>query len=122
MEQNERDKLLNYAMKMIERRDSFYDILLYLDRKGADKELKKEIITKLEEHKKLSESMDQQRRPHPVSTTKIVFGVLFFFLTLYLELLGIITFPWTILGYLVAFGALIEIAKIVVNIFRGSRQ
>ncbi|MDR2286270.1 MAG: hypothetical protein LBE04_02155 [Prevotellaceae bacterium] len=121
MEQDEKNKLLDYAMKMIERRDSFYDILLYLDRKGADKELKKEIITKLEEHNKLLESMDQQRRPHPVSTMKIVFGVLFSVLTLYLQYLGIIAFPWTIPGYLVAFGTLIEIAKVVVNIFRSRK-
>ncbi|MDR1593800.1 MAG: hypothetical protein LBS43_04845 [Prevotellaceae bacterium] len=122
MEQDKKDKLLAYAIKMIERQDSFSDILLYLDRKGADKELKKEIIAKLEEHKKLLEIKDQQRRPLPVSTMKIVVGVLFLGLTLYMQYLGVITFPWTILGYIVAVGALMEIAKIFVNLFKSRKS
>jgi hypothetical protein len=121
MEQDEKDKLLAYAIKMIERRDSFSDILLYLDRKGADNELKREIITKLEEHKKLLESKDKQKRLQPVSTMKIVFGVLFFGLTLYLQHLGVITFPLTILGYIVLAGALMEIVKIVINFVRSRK-
>jgi hypothetical protein len=122
MEQNEIDKLLAYTVKMVERGDHFSDILLYLDRKGADNELKKEIISKLEEHKKLLESKKEQKKLYPVSAVKIMFGVLFFGLTLYLQHLGIIVFPWTTLGYLVAFGALMEIVKIIINIFRSRKS
>jgi hypothetical protein len=118
MEQNEKDKLLAYAIKMIERGDRFSDILLYLDRKGADSELKKEIISKLEEHKKLLDNRETHKKLYPVSVAKIVLGILFFGLTLYLQYLGIIVFPWTLLGFLVAIGALIEIAKIIINLFR----
>jgi hypothetical protein len=122
MEQNEKDKLLAYAIKMIERRDSFSDILLYLDRKGADKELKKEIIAKLEDHKKRLDSNDDQKKLYPVSTVKILFGLLFFSLTLYLQSIGVVYFPWTILGYIVALGALMEIVKMVINIFKSRKS
>jgi hypothetical protein len=118
MEQEEKDKLLEYSIKMIERGDRFSDILLYLDRKGADKGLQKEIISKLEKHRKLLESRKAERKLYPVSAAKIVFGVLFFGLTLYLQYLGVIVFPWTILGFAVAIGALVEIVKIFINLFK----
>jgi hypothetical protein len=121
MEPEEKEKLLAYAIKMIERGDRFSDILLHLDRKGADKELKKEIISKLEEHGKLLESSGKTKKSHPVSAAKIVFGILFSGLTLYLQHYGIIAFPWTLLGYAVAIGALIETAKVIINIF-GNRK
>ncbi|MDR1593242.1 MAG: hypothetical protein LBS43_02000 [Prevotellaceae bacterium] len=122
MEQDEKDKLLAYTVKMIERKDSFSDILLYLDRKGADNELKKEIISKLEKHKKILESKKEQKKLYPVSATKIVFGILFFGLTLYMQYLGIIAFPWTLLGFIVAIGALMEIVKIIINLFKSRKS
>jgi hypothetical protein len=118
MEQEEKDRLLAYSIKMTERGDRFSDILLYLERKGADKDLQKEIIRKLEEHRKLLESRKAEKKQYPVSAAKIVFGVLFFGLTLYLQYLGIIVFPWTILGFLAAAGALAEIAKVIINLFK----
>jgi hypothetical protein len=117
MEQDEKDRLLAYTIKMIERGDRFSDIILYLDRNGADSELRKEIIRKLEEHRKRLESKDEKKKPYPVSVAKIVFGILFSVLTLYLWHLNIIVFPWTLLGVIVAVGALFEITKIVLNIF-----
>ncbi|MDR2382942.1 MAG: hypothetical protein LBD76_03540 [Prevotellaceae bacterium] len=118
MEQEEKDRLLQYSMKMIERGDRFSDILLYLDRKGADNELSKEILAKLEEHRKLLENRKEQKKLYPVSYAKIVFGTLFFGLTLYLQYLGLIGFPWTLLGFLAAIGALIELVKIIINTSR----
>jgi hypothetical protein len=118
MEQNEKDGLLIYAIKMVERGDRFSDILLYLDRKGADNELKKDILTKIEKHRKTLDDRKNQKRRLPVSSAKIVFGALFFGLTLYLQYLGIIVFPWTLLGVLAAIGALIEIIKLIINIIR----
>jgi hypothetical protein len=112
---DEKDKLLAYATKMIERGDRFSDILLYLDRKGADNELKKEIIIKLDEHKKLLENEKTTKKMYPVSAAKTVVGILFFGLTLYLQYLGIIAFPWTLPGFLAAGGALIELLKLVIN-------
>jgi hypothetical protein len=115
MEQEEKDRLLQYSIKMIERGDHFSDILSYLKRKGADNELTKEIIVILEEHRKLLENRKSQKKLYPVAPAKIVFGALFFGLTLYLQYLGLIVFPWTILGFLAATGALIEIVKIIIN-------
>jgi hypothetical protein len=115
MEEDEKDRLLKYAMKMIERGDRFSDILLYLDRKGADKELKKEIVNVLEEHRKCLENCKEQKKLYPVSSAKIVFGVMFFGLTLYLQYIGLIVFPWTLLGFLAAIGALIEVVKMIIN-------
>jgi hypothetical protein len=118
MEQEEKDRLLQYSMKMIERGDRFSDILLYLERKGADNRLTKEIIAKLEEHRKSLENRKEQKKLYPVSIAKIVFGASFFGLTLYLQHLGIIVFPWTLLGFLAAIGALIELVKIIINASR----
>jgi hypothetical protein len=118
MEQDEKDRLLAYAIKMIERGDRFSDIILYLDRNGADSELRKEIIRKLEEHRKLMESRDENKKLYPVSVAKIVFGVLFSVLTLYLWRLNIIVFPWTLPGVIVAIGTLFEITKTVLNVFK----
>jgi hypothetical protein len=117
MDTTQYDKLLNYTLKMNDRGDGFSDILLYLDRQGADVETKKSIIQKLEEHRKRS-SASSTRRPYPVSAAKIVVGMLFFGLTLYLQYLGVIVFPWTLLGVLAAVGALIEIVKVIINITR----
>jgi hypothetical protein len=118
MEQEEKDKLLAYTIKMLERGDHFYDILLYIDRKSADNKLKKEIISKLEEHKKLLENNPQKKKLYPVSIAKIVFGMFFSVLTLYLWYLNIIAFPWTLLGVIVAIGTLVEVTKIVLNLWR----
>jgi hypothetical protein len=118
MEQEEKDRLLQYSVKMIERGDRFSDILTYLKRKGADNELTKEILAKLEEHRKFLENSKEQKKLYPVSTAKIVFGVLFFGLTVYLQYLGLIVFPWTLLGFLAAIGALIELVKIIINAYR----
>jgi hypothetical protein len=118
MNTEEKDKLLSYAIKMIERGDRFADILLYLDRKNASAELKKEIIVKLEEHRRLLESREAKKKLHAVSPAKIVFGILFFALTLYLQYLGVIAFPWTLLGFVAAIGALIEVMKLIINIFK----
>jgi hypothetical protein len=116
MEQDEKDKLLAYAIKMLERGDYFSDIILYIDRKGADSELQKEIILKLETHKKTLTS--KEKKLYPVSGAKIIFGILFFILTIYLMYLNIIGFPWSILGFIVAAGALFEIVKIILNLFK----
>jgi hypothetical protein len=105
---------------MIERGDHFSDILLYLERKGADDDLKKEAAAKLEKHRQASESEKAKRKSYPVSAAKIVFGTLFLGLTLYLQHFGIIAFPWTLLGYFAATGALAEIIKIIINITRRS--
>jgi hypothetical protein len=121
METEEKDRLLAYTIKMIERGDRFSDILLYLDRKGADSELKKEIIIRLEEHKKLLENRKAEKKLYPVSAAKIVFGILFLGLTLYMQYLGIIFFPWTLLGFLAALGALIELVKIILNFFKSRK-
>ncbi|MDR1886801.1 MAG: hypothetical protein LBQ70_02690 [Prevotellaceae bacterium] len=121
MEQDEKDKLLAYAIKMIERGDRFSDILAYLDRKGADSEFRKKIIPILEEHRKLLESQENKKQPYTVSSVKIVFGISFCILTLYLWKSGIIVFPWTLLGVLVAVGTLIETVKIFLNFF-GSKK
>jgi hypothetical protein len=122
MSTEEKDKLLTYAMKMLERGDRFSDILLYLDRKGADNELKKEIIFRLEEHRKLMDKVKEKKKLYPVSIAKIVLGVLFFGLTLYLQYIGLIVFPWTIPGFLVAIGALIEFVKIILNTINSSKS
>jgi hypothetical protein len=122
MNAEEKDRLLAYTVKMIERGDRFSDILLYLDRKGADNELKKEIITKLDEHRKLLESGKSKKKLYPVSAAKIVAGTLFFGLTLYLQYLGIIAFPWTLLGFVAAVGALAELLKSVINLFKNRKS
>ncbi|MDR3246158.1 MAG: hypothetical protein LBT50_06965 [Prevotellaceae bacterium] len=116
MEQDEKDKLLAYAIKMLERGDHFSDIILYIDRKGADSELQKKIILKLEAHKKTL--TNKEKKLYPVSGAKIIFGTLFFILTLYLMYFNIISFPWTILGFIAVAGALFEIVKIVLNLFK----
>ncbi|MDR1170491.1 MAG: hypothetical protein LBK97_06635 [Prevotellaceae bacterium] len=122
MEPEEKDKLLAYTIKMIERGDRFADIILYLDRKGADSELKKEIISKLEEHKKMLESKTDEKKLYPVSMSKIVFGLLFSVLTLYLWYMNIITFPVTLLGIIVAIATLFEMTKSILNLFKNKRS
>jgi len=116
MEQDEKNKLLAYAIKMLERGDLFSDIILYIDRKGADNELQKEIILKLEAHKKTL--TQDEKKLYPVSGVKIIFGIVFFILTLYLMYLNIIGFPWYILGFIVAAGALFEIGKLILNLLK----
>jgi hypothetical protein len=121
MEQEEKDRLLAYAMKMIERGDCFSDILLYIDRKGADNNLKKEIIAKLEEYKKSLEQRTTKKKLYPVSLAKIVFGLLFSALTLYLRRMNIIAFPWTLIGVIVAIGVVIEVTKIILNLIKETK-
>ncbi|MDR1340840.1 MAG: hypothetical protein LBK58_12415 [Prevotellaceae bacterium] len=121
MEAKEKDKLLAYTVKMIERGDRFSDIILYIDRKGADSELKKEIISKLEEHKKALEYKSEKKKLYPVSMAKIVFGMLFSVLTLYLWYMNIIAFPVTLLGIIVAVATLAEMTKAVLNLFKNKR-
>jgi hypothetical protein len=122
MEQDEKDRLTAYALKMIERGDSFSDILTYLERKEAGMELKKDITARFENHRKLMDSMEEKRKPYPVSAAKIVFGITFFILTLYLQHCGIIAFPLTLPGYVIAAAALAETVKAVINIFRNLKS
>ncbi|MDR1897149.1 MAG: hypothetical protein LBR10_10200 [Prevotellaceae bacterium] len=116
MDTEEKKRLMEYSVKMLERGDRFYDILHYLDRHGADECVKKEIILKLEEHQKSLKK--EETPPYPVSITRIVFGTTFFLVTLYLMHLGIIKFPWAMLGYFTAAIALFELVKSVLNLFK----
>ncbi|MDR0386161.1 MAG: hypothetical protein LBH60_08805 [Prevotellaceae bacterium] len=122
METEQKDKLYAYAVKMIERGDRFSDILMFLERKGADSRLIKEITAKFETHRKMLANMEEKKKPYPVSVAKIVIGIAFCGLTLYLQHYGIISFPLTIPGYIVAIGVLIEMAKIIVNIFKNRKS
>jgi len=114
MDSTEKDKILEYAIKMLERGDLYSDILRYLNKKEVSEEYKKEIITALEEHKRKLNKEEKKYRP--VSISKLAFGLMFLVLTLYLEYLGIIYFPWTIMGYIVGALALLEIVKAFLNL------
>lgn len=116
MDNAAKEELLAYAIKMFERGDSYADIITYLNKKGADDSVKKEILIKLDEHKKTI--VKAEKKLYPVSAARIAFGLAFFALTLYLEYLGFIYFPWSIIGYLTGALALFEIFKIILNLFK----
>ena len=113
------DNLLAYAKKMLLRGDSYSEISAYLDIQGADKELKKQIFTELEKVEKTrKETENRQARRYNVSIPAIIIGSAFFILTCYLQKIGIIRFPLTLIGAALGGVAVMHLARAVLNMFK----
>ena len=71
------EKLTAYAEKMFRRGDSFRDIMNYLDRQGADNQLKNEIIVEIEELAKAGKTAREQAgRPRTDSKMMSIWGII----------------------------------------------
>lgn len=114
-----RDSLLEYAKKMLDRGDGYTSIIYYLDNRGVDEETRREIILQLDEYKKAKQTAESKKTDfYPVSWLKIIVGTAFFVLTLYLMAFNIVRFPWTLIGFAIGGRTLYEIIKIFINFFK----
>jgi hypothetical protein len=104
---------------MLLRGDSYTEISAYLDGQGADKELKKQIFTELEElDKRRKEAENSKVKRYNVSMPAIIIGSAFFVLTCYLQKTGIIKFPLTLIGAALGGVAVMHIIRAVMNLFK----